>query len=270
MTTTQAALPRRGVRQHSMLRAQAGSHRRSDGLPTDLRWAFSRPWGWLSGLGFNLVLALLYLVIAPLAGRPHHDWAILVGSYFAVYILGDVTTTNVLGSDAEQVRRRLMAGTPLARILIAKNLVLLVVVGLPTLVATAVITVFTESTSDLLVTVPGVLLPILTWLGVGNLISVAFPVAAMPLRERWERRREPRSTVRWLSAFAIPYALYWGVRPLGHVPVALIAALGPVLGHSIEMRGGVLLVLGLTCYGIGTAAALRVARARPIHHGLVR
>ena len=146
---------------------------------------------------------------------------------------------------------------------------LLLVVGLPTLVVTAVITVFTETTSNLMITLPGVLLPILTWLGVGNLISVAFPVAAMPLRERWRRRREPRSTVRWLSAFAIPYALYWGVGPLGHVPVALIGALTPVFGHSIEMRGAVLLVLGLACYSLGTAAALRLERARPIQPALV-
>ena len=79
MTTAQAAQPRIGVPRHSTRRAEQRSHRRSEGLRTDLRWAFSRPWGWLSGLGFNLVLALLYLIVAPLTGRPHHDWAILVG-----------------------------------------------------------------------------------------------------------------------------------------------------------------------------------------------
>ncbi len=53
----------------------------------------------------------------------------LVGTYFAVFVLADVTTTNVLGADASRVHRALEAGRPLRRILFVKNLTLLVIVG---------------------------------------------------------------------------------------------------------------------------------------------
>ena len=107
----------------------------------DVRWSFSRPWTWLSGVAFNLVLSLAWLAAVPLTGRPHRDWAIVVGSYFAVFILADVTTTNVLGADAQRVGLGLQRRIPLRRILLVKNLTLLLLVGLPTLVATGIITV---------------------------------------------------------------------------------------------------------------------------------
>ena len=67
-------------------------------------------------------------------------------------------------------------GVSTFRSLLIKNLTLLVVVGLPTMIATAVITVTSEADYRLAITLPGVLFPILTWLGVGNLVSVALPV----------------------------------------------------------------------------------------------
>lgn len=130
-----------------------------------LRWSFTPPWNWLSGVAFNLGLSLAYLVIVPLTGRPHRDWAILVGTYFAVFILADVTTTNVLGADHLRVRRSLDRRTSLARILLIKNITLMLLVGVPTLIATAAITVHSESAYRLDLTLPGVLYPVLTWLG---------------------------------------------------------------------------------------------------------
>ena len=127
----------------------------------DLRWAFRRPYGWLLGIGINLVLSLAYLVVVPLRGGTHRDWAVLVGTYFAVFVLADVTTTNVLGVDTERTRLRLLRGISLTRILVVKNLALLVIVGLPTLVATAVITIHDEPDYRLVLTLPGVLYPVL-------------------------------------------------------------------------------------------------------------
>jgi len=62
---------------------------------------------WWRGLALNLVLSLLYLLLAPLTAVPHRDWAILVGSHFAAFLLADSTTTNALGLDAERVSREL-------------------------------------------------------------------------------------------------------------------------------------------------------------------
>ncbi|MGI8457912.1 MAG: hypothetical protein ACR2LI_07350 [Propionibacteriaceae bacterium] len=229
----------------------------------DLRWSFTPPWTWLSGVAVNLLLSIGYVVIAPLTARPHHDWAILVGSYFAVFILADVTTTNVLGADAYRVRLALLRGVRLRRILLVKNLTLMIIVGMPTLIATAAITVGSEADYRLILTLPGVVFPILTWLGLGNLVSVTYPVAAVPLRRRWEQRRQLRRTVRWLVALVLPYVLVLGEEPFEDLPKVVLAHL-PYLPHTARTAGMVLLACGVGCYVLGTAIALVVARTRKV------
>ena len=230
----------------------------------DVRWSFTPPWTWLSGVAANLVLSLLWLVAVPLRGRPHSDWAILVGNYFVVFILADVTTTNVLGADAARLRLSLMRNVSLWRILLIKNLTLLLIVGLPTLIATAIITLNSEAEFRLVLTLPGVAFPILTWLGVGNIVSVSLPVAAIPLRERWQQRRQFRATARWLVAMALPYALWIGVSPVGQLPNIVRRQL-PSLPKTAEAHGAVLLITGFALYAVGTAIALAIARRRKIN-----
>ena len=232
-------------------------------VAADVRWAFTRPYTWLAGVGANLVLSLVWLIAAPITGQPHRDWAIMVGTYFAVFILADVTTTNVLGADARRVRLSLMRQISLRRILLVKNITLFLIVGLPTLLATALITVASEADYRLLVTLPGVAFPILTWLGVGNVVSVAFPVAAASLRQRWEQRHQRRTTVRWVVAVLLPYALLVPVDPVSQLPRILIRAV-PALPNTLLSRGLALLVTGLLLYGAGTAAALTIARLRKL------
>jgi hypothetical protein len=231
-------------------------------VASDLRWAFRRPYGWLLGIGVNLLLSVAYLVVVPLRGGAHRDWAILVGTYFAVFVLADVTTTNVLGVDTERTRLRLMRGLSLARILLVKNLVLLVIVGLPTLVATAAITIHDEANYRLELTLPGVLYPVLTWLGVGNLVSVLLPYWPVPLVTRWHERRIWPRTVRWLVCLGTPYALCVAIDPMSDLPRYVTHALRLPPGHALH--GLELLVLGLLAWGLFTAAALVVAHRRGI------
>ncbi len=228
----------------------------------DLRWAFRRPFGWLVGIAVNLVLSLAYLVVTPLASGAHRDWAILVGTYFAVFILADVTSTNVLGVDADRTRLRLLRGVPLTKILLVKNLALLVIVGLPTLVATAWITIHDEPDYRLTLTLPGVLYPTLLWLGVGNLVSVLLPYRPLPLRTRWRERRVWRSTLRWLSCLALPYALCLAVDPMARLPRLVSQALH--LPPGPDVRGAEVLALGLVLWGVLSSSAVRLAHLRGI------
>ena len=228
----------------------------------DLRWAFRRPYGWLLGIGVNLLLSLAYLVVVPLRGGTHRDWAILVGTYFAVFVLADVTTTNVLGVDTERTRLRLLRGLSLTRILVVKNVALLVIVGLPTLVATAFITVHDEPTYRLVLTLPGVLYPVLTWLGVGNLVSVLLPYWPVPLVTRWRERRVWSRTARWLLCLGMPYALCVAVGPMSRLPRVLSRTLH--LPPGAELRGAELLVLGLLAWTFFTAVAMAVAHRRGV------
>ncbi|SEP78401.1 hypothetical protein [Microlunatus flavus] len=228
----------------------------------DLRWAFQRPYGWLVGIAVNLVLSLAYLLVEPLRDGTHRDWAVLVGTYFAVFILADVTSTNVLGVDAERTRLRLLRGVALTKILLVKNIALMVIVGLPTLVATAWITVVDEPDYRLALTLPGVLYPTLLWLGVGNLVSVLLPYRPLPLRVRWQQRRVWRRTGRWLFCLGLPYALCLAVDPMSRVPRLLSSVLHLPRGSGVH--GVEVLALGVVCWGLLSAVAVRLAHRRSI------
>jgi len=147
------------------------------------------------------------------------------------------------------------------RVLLTKNLALLVIVGVPTLVATAVFTLRNEAASRLMITLPGVALPMLMWLGVGNVVSVLLPVQVRSLRQRWALRRQLRSGVRWLVHLALPYGLLYVVEPLGGAPRALLRSLG---GGSVTtgLRGLVLLLTGLVIWLLGTLIASAIVRRR--------
>ena len=231
-------------------------------ISEDLRWAFRRPYGWLVGIGVNLLLSLAYLVVAPLHGGTHRDWAVLVGTYFATFVLADVTTTNVLGVDVERTRLRLLRGMSLARILLVKNLALLVIVGLPTLLATAAITVREEANYRLELTLPGVLYPVLTWLGVGNLASVLLPYWPVPLITRWHERRVWSRTARWLVCLGLPYALCVAVDPMSKLPRTVTRVFHLPPGNALH--GLELLILGLLVWALFTAAAVVVAHRRGV------
>ncbi len=229
----------------------------------EIRWSFLPPWNWLSGAAANLVLSIIWLIGYPLTGGAHHDWAILVGTYFSTFILADITTTNVLGLDSLRVRVSLYRQVPLHRILLVKNLALLVIIGLPTLIATTVLTLDSEGTYRLAVTIPGVLFPIMTWLGVGNLVSVILPVATVPMAERWARRTNRRATLRWLISLGLPYVLLEAVDPLSDAPRLIFRDL-KLLPSNTDTRGFVLVLLALGAWSLGTAAALAVVRARGV------
>jgi hypothetical protein len=235
-------------------------------IRAEIRWAFTPPRTWLMGVVANLFLAAGWLLVQPLTphGR-HHDWVILVGTYFSSFILADVTTTNMLGADHVRVLTGLSDGVPVWRVLIIKNLALVILVGLPTLAAAMVVTLWLETPARLAVTIPNVAVPIVTWLGVGNLISVLHPVADEPLLRRWQQRRDRRRTGGWLVALALPYLLFYVADPMDGAPHHLLwkevpSAIGPVLGR--DTKSVVHLGVALIVWVAGTVAAHLWVRKR--------
>jgi hypothetical protein len=235
----------------------------------EIRWALTPPRAWLSGVAVNLFLSLAWLVVQPVHHEAHRDWVVLIGTYFSSFILADVTTTNLLGVDNVRVEKSLHDRNPLWRLLLVKNLALVVIVGVPTLVFAMALTLWLETPRRLAVTIPDVAVPILSWLGVGNFISVVFAVGYEPLIRRWRQRRQLRRTSRWLIHLALPYALFYLADPVyglpqvlfwRHVPAALGPALGPDAGRSIIHIGFALIV-----WLVGTAAAHVLVFARGLH-----
>lgn len=242
----------------------------------EVRWAFHPPRTWLSGVMANLVLAAAWLLVQPLSVvHSHHvtrhfhhsqlDWVVLVSTYFSSFVLADVTTTNLLGGDHYRVARGLSDGVALWRILLIKNLALIAIVGMPTFVVAAALTVWKEGVPQMAMTIPNVAVPILSWLGVGNVISVMHPVGAEPLLRRWRQRRHLRRTAGWLTAITLPYALYCVADPMGGIEHRVMwtqipAAIGPVFGR--DTKSFLHLVMAAGVWILGTAFAVLWARNR--------
>jgi hypothetical protein len=227
-------------------------------VAAEVRWAFTPPRSWISGVAANLVLALVWLLVQPL-DLPHHDWVILISTYFSSFILADVTTTNLLGSDHIRVRKAFHDGVPLWRVLLVKNLALVVIVGLPTLAAATAMTLWLETPARLVVTIPNVAVPIVSWLGVGNLVSVLFPVGDEPLIHRWQQRRDRRATSRWIAHLVLPYALYFVADPTGGIEHNFFwrevpRAIAPILGR--DSRSLVHIGIAAAVWAIATAVAV--------------
>lgn len=224
----------------------------------EIRWAFRPPFHWLSGVGANLVLAAVFLIVDPLHQHRHQDYVVLLVTYFASFILADVTTTNLLGLDHIRVGKALHDGVPLWRLLLVKDVALIAIVGLPTLAAAIAMTLWMESPARLVVTIPNVAVPILSWLGVGNVMSVLLPVASESLVSRWRHRRQLRLTIVWIVSLALPYALFYVADPIDGVEHKLLwsevpRAIGPILGH--HSRGYIHIGIALAVWVAGTAVA---------------
>ncbi|WP_370069046.1 hypothetical protein [Mycobacterium sp. MAA66] len=239
---------------------------------SEIRWAFTAPRSWLLGVLTNVIFALLWLAAQPLTthGR-HQDWVILVGTYFSSFVLADVTTTNVLGADHYRVVQGLSNGVAPWRILLIKNLALLVLVGVPTLVAAVALTLWFETPARLGITIPTVAVPIVSWLGVGNVISVLLPTSDVPLTRRWRQRHDRWRTGVWISSLALPYALYYVADPMGGVehrelwrnlPLVFSHIFGPVLGR--DTKSFVHLGFAFAVWIVGTVMADQWIRRRGV------
>lgn len=232
----------------------------------EIRWAFTPPRTWLMGVLANVVFAATWLLVQPLTtGRHHSDWVILIGTYFSSWVLADVTTTNLLGADHYRVRQALSDGVPFWRIMLIKNLALLAIVGLPTLASAMVLTLWLESPGRLGVTIPTVAVPIVSWLGVGNLISVLHPVSVEPLIRRWRQRGDRLRTGGWLLALSLPYALYYVADPMNGVEHRVLwtqvpKMIWPVFGR--DTKSFVHLAIASAVYLVCTVAALLWVRKR--------
>lgn len=143
---------------------------------------------------------MAWLLVEPVRAEGHRDWVILVGTYFASFILADVTTTNVLGVDHIRIQNSLRGGHSGIAHSAGQKLALLVIVGAPTLAAAVILTLARETPARLWITVPEVAVPMLSWLGVGNLVSVLLPVGYEPLIRRWRQRGDVWRTMVWLTA----------------------------------------------------------------------
>lgn len=234
-------------------------------VAAEIRWAFTAPRTWLMGVVANLVFAVGWLVVQPLTLGRHQDWVVLVGTYFSSWILADVTTTNQLGADHYRVVAAVSDGVPFWRVLLVKNLALLVIVGVPTLATAVMLTLWLETPQRLAITIPTVAVPIVSWLGVGNVFSVLHPVSVEPLIRRWRQRGDRRRTRGWIAALTLPYAVYYFADPMNGVEHQLLWTklpnlIRPVFGR--DTKSFVHLGIALMVWAVGSIVAVLWVRKR--------
>lgn len=177
-------------------------------LREELNWTFTLPMTWLQGVGINLFLAAAYLFIWPLQANPKYDTVLLFCIYFATFIMADITTTNIFGPDLQRTYAKLAAGESFKRILLRKNLVQFIVIMFPVTFVTWAWTEYLYQDSEMLRTIPGVLYPMLLFLGIGNVISVLFVVPSASFSWRLKNWMQWSWHLPELISYAIPFMIF--------------------------------------------------------------
>ena len=160
-----------------------------------------RPRAILARIVVTLAIALSMVTFYHLTGLTRYDDAGRLTLYLFSAVVGSVICTNALCFEAARVREMLERGEPLWRILVAKNLAMAVMItsaGLPVIALLAVAgEVNPVPMIDQLVTM------VFIWLGVGNVLSVVYPLRHEPVSARWHD-----GTWRpFLLSFAISYGV---------------------------------------------------------------
>ncbi len=243
-------------------RPAAGPGRRTPVWPeivAELRWTLTRRLGWLVGIGFNLVVAAVYVGYGQFHGHSSDDRVAGLATGIALWVLADVVNTNQFGADAERVTGELERGDPMWLVALTRNASLAFIL-IPLTVA---ISVVARLVVDRWRSIPSAvmldLFVVFMWLGVGTVASVLLPYRPISLRDRWRARR---SWPRWACCLALPYGLLASIGLLVW-PAFHFAHL--VFGRrTLHERDYAELYLcwGLLCWIAGVVVADRLVRWR--------
>lgn len=180
-----AASAARGASTRAAVAANAGRGLRALGRPVldEVRHLLAdRPRAILARIVVTLATALSLVTFYHVTGMTRYDDAGRLTLYLFSAVVGSVICTNALCFEAARVRAMLQSGVPLWRILIAKNLAmaaLITVAGLPVIGLLSVAgDVNPVPMVDQLVTM------VFIWLGVGNVLSVVYPLRHEPVSAR--------------------------------------------------------------------------------------
>src|SRR5690242_7484358 len=118
--------------------------------------------------------------------------------FLSSWMYADVIATNVLGLDAAQARGALDDHVALDRLLNARTVVMWMIVT-PICVAVAVgIGIYESEWTRMMLTIVAIVIPPFGALGIAACVGIRWPYHALPLGERWRRRRPfGHMWVRW-------------------------------------------------------------------------
>ncbi|MBJ7341245.1 ABC transporter permease [Mycolicibacterium sp.] len=211
-------------------------------------------------LGVSLSLVSVY----HFSGWTRYDDVSRLSLYLFSAVVGSVVCTNALCFEAQRVRDAVARGERIWRILVAKNLAMAVLVTVAALPVIGFLTVANEGNPIALV--DQLITMVFIWLGVGNVLSVLYPIRHEPFSARLKDGT-------W-KPFLFSFALSYGVGLT--VNLMIFWRLWSRQTASAELAGGewaaFLLVLGsaITSWVLLTVFAVTCSREPRIRRILSR
>jgi cytochrome b561 len=211
-------------------------------------------------LGISLSLVSVY----HFSGWTRYDDVSRLSLYLFSAVVGSVVCTNALCFEAQRVRDAMGRGERLWQILVAKNLAMAVLVTVAALPVIGFLTVANEGNP--IAMVDQLITMVFIWLGVGNVLSVLYPIRHEPVSARLHDGT-------W-KPFLFSFALSYGVGLT--VNLMIFWRLWSRQKASTELVGGewaaFLLVLGsaITSWVLLTVFAVTCSREPRIRRILTR
>ncbi|MHC1559022.1 hypothetical protein ACR9E3_08695 [Actinomycetospora sp. C-140] len=171
------------------------------GLSGEIRYMLSRkPRSIVKSLAVSLALGLLYLGVIRLFqwDRMQH-WLPYLGLWAISVVMGGAVVLNAMSFDAMRVRAALDSGARLWHLLVTKNLAIACIVA-PIGFLLSGLLAWRAGNLDAFFKACALMISfILLWLGVGNVLSILFPIRDEPI---WHRRKDGT-----LKQFAVVFAV---------------------------------------------------------------
>lgn len=143
---------------------------------------FDSPRAILVRLVITLAISLSLVSVYHFSGWTKYDDVSQLSLYLFSAVVGSVVCTNALCFEAQRVRDGVAGGERIWRILVAKNLAMAMLITVAALPVIGFLTVANEGNPiamiDQLVTM------VFIWLGVGNVLSVLYPLRHEPISAR--------------------------------------------------------------------------------------
>lgn len=159
-----------------------------------------KPRSILMRLVITLGIALSLVAMYHFTGWSRYDAGRLTLYLFSA-VIGSVVCTNALCFEADRVRTRLADGDRLWRILVAKNLAMAALVTVTALPIVGLLAV-TDRASPVLM-IDQLVTMVFIWLGVGNVLSVVWPLRHEPV----SARLHDGTWKPYLLSFAVSYGV---------------------------------------------------------------
>jgi hypothetical protein len=206
----------------------------------------------VNGLLMTACWALLPPGLVSLLFRFHGPLAFPM--VLAIWMYSDVPATNLLGGDPERSVTALADPPTLRRLWYAKNVVLWLLATPVCVLAAIWLGVVENRLVSTVLTVLWIAVVPLGALGFAGWLGIWFPYHPLPLRYRWERRRDWwRMLVRWLMLLVAPYGLVPSLALLVTLPSLLLWWSVPAHGTQDSQVSDAAFGLGLA---LGAATAI--------------